>query len=184
MKVKILIISIVVIIVILSAIVVLQTGTDQKGVYNMKVSSNSFQNNTLMPLENAYMACGGKNLSPDLKWEDIPEGTKSFAIIVHDPDAPRVNGWYHWLVVDIPADKTSVEKGEKIAGARELRNDFQETNYGGPCPPSGQHRYNFVVYALDVENLDVSDSDLPVNVEQKVMEHSIDKGVLTGLYKR
>lgn len=183
MKNKILIILIISVFLVFLTVVSICSNINKKGVYNMKVTSNSFQNNTLIPIEHAYTYCGGKNVSPDLKWDDIPADTKSFAIIVHDPDAPRANGWYHWLVVDIPADKTSIEKGEKISGARELKNDFQQTSYGGPCPPSGQHRYNFNIYALDVEKLDVSENDLPKTVEQIVIKHSIGKAVLTGLYK-
>lgn len=153
-------------------------------VNNMQVFSNSFKDNDFIPLEQAYPACGGKNISPDLKWTNIPEGTKSFAIIAHDPDAPVQGGWYHWIVIDIPKETTSIAKGEKIKGSKELKNDFLQIGYGGPCPPKGCHRYNFTVYALNTDKLEVTTKDLPKDIESKAAYHSIGQAVITGLYKR
>ena len=103
---------------------------------------------------------------------------------MHDPDAPRQGGFYHWLVVDIPVNQTSVSKGKKITNAKELKNDFQEISYGGPCPPSGEHHYNFTVYALDLDQLITSAKDTPEEIEKKVKAHALARGVLTGIYRR
>lgn len=154
-----------------------------KGEYTMKILSMTFVNNTSLPLEQAYGQCGGQNISPDLMWRDAPEGTKSYALIMHDPDAPMPGGFYHWLVIDIPVNQESIAKGQRFSEAKELKNDFQENGYGGPCPPSGEHRYNFTIYALDIDHLDVSSGDTPQEVEQKVKKHALAQATLTGLYR-
>ncbi len=150
----------------------------------MSVYSNSFKHNTAIPQEYVYEKCGGQNISPDIKWTNFPANTKSFALIMHDPDAPRVNGFYHWLVINIPTNTTGFEKGQKIQNATELQSDFQTLGYGGPCPPSGQHRYNFTVYALDTESLKISKEATPKEIETEIKKHAIGQGTLTGLYKR
>ena len=150
----------------------------------MELSSSSFAPNSSILKEQVYARCGGKNISPDLTWKNIPEDTKSFALIMHDPDAPRDGGFYHWLVINIPVDKTSMNKGEKINDAVELKNDFKEYGYGGPCPPSGQHRYNFTIYALNVDKLNGLEQSSPKEVESIVKAHAIAHSTLTGLYKR
>ncbi len=150
----------------------------------MELSSSSFAQNSSILKEQVYTKCGGENISPDLIWKNIPEGTKSFALIMHDPDAPRAGGFYHWLVINIPADKTFITKGEKIDGAVELENDFKEYGYGGPCPPSGEHRYNFTIYALNVDKLDGLTQNSPKEVENIVRTHALAHATLTGLYKR
>ena len=110
---------------------------------------------------------GGKNVSPPLSWSDPPEGTKSFALSMVDPH-PVANNWVHWLVINIPKDASSLEEGasgkKMPSGARELRNSFRDTGYGGPRPPkgSGDHPYVFTLYALDVEKLDLeANASLP-----------------------
>ncbi|MBR2068924.1 MAG: YbhB/YbcL family Raf kinase inhibitor-like protein [Candidatus Gastranaerophilales bacterium] len=153
-----------------------------------KLSSNELQNN--MPLPNAQVyngyGCHGGNISPQLSWQNIPSGAKSFAIICHDPDAPRPNGWYHWLVVNIPLSVNSIKQGEKIKGSLETITDFETKGYGGACPPVGHgvHRYNFSVYALDVEKLQVSENTAPKEVEAQVLKHTIAKSTITGLFER
>ncbi len=89
--------------------------------------------------------------------------------------------WIHWLVHDIPGDVRSIEQGGLPKGARQVKNDFRMKKYGGPCPPSGTHRYIFTVYALDVEHLEDVNKR---NFFDKVREHTLDKAVLKGLYKR
>lgn len=150
----------------------------------MELSSSSFAQNSSILKEQVYTRCGGENISPDLTWKNTPDGTKSFALIMHDPDAPRAGGFYHWLVINIPADKTFMAKGEKIKGAVELKNDFQEYGYGGPCPPSGQHRYNFTIYALNIDKLDGLEQSSPKEVENLVKAHALAHSTLTGLYQR
>jgi hypothetical protein len=125
------------------------------------------------PISNRYvfsgMGCKGENLSPPLSWSDAPEGTKSFAIMVHDPDAPTGGaGIWHWVVVNIPASVTSLEAGASTPdgsklppGSRQINNDYLGMTgnpaWGGPCPPKGKpaHAYNFTIYALKVEKLDL-----------------------------
>src|SRR5438874_9268190 len=108
--------------------------------------------------------CKGGNVSPELSWSSAPAGTKSFAILMHDPDAPTGSGWWHWVVYNIPADVKSLPAGAGSAdnsalpkGATQGNTDFGTPAYGGPCPPagSGDHHYNFMLFALKVEKLDL-----------------------------
>ncbi len=120
-----------------------------------------------VPDEFAYAMPGGPglNVSPSIHWSNAPPGTKSFALLVHDPDAPTGGaGFWHWLVIDIPASVTSLAKGAGEpegttlpSSCRQLMNDYGEVGWGGPCPPVGDppHRYNFTVYALKVPKLEL-----------------------------
>ena len=122
-----------------------------------KLTSNAFKNGD--PIPSKY-TCQGDNISPHLSWSDAPKETERFALIVHDPDAPdpkapKIN-WVHWIVLNMPADKHDLSKGIlstelRDLGAIECKNDFADgtqTKYGGPCPPIGEHRYFFKLYAL------------------------------------
>jgi Raf kinase inhibitor-like YbhB/YbcL family protein len=142
----------------------------------MKLISNNFTNNGKIPSE---FTCDGNNISPHLSWIGIPEKTKSFALSVFDPDA--VGGWIHWLVYDIQKITREIKKGDLPIGGKELKNDFGKKPYGGPCPPSGTHRYIFTIYALDTEHLENVNKQ---NFQSKVDKHSIEKATITGLYKR
>ncbi len=153
-----------------------------------KLTSKELKNNDTLPdaqVFNGY-GCNGGNVSPQLSWINPPENTKSFAIICHDPDAPRENGWYHWLVVNIPSKTNSIEKGGKIIGATETITDFETTGYGGACPPVGHgiHHYDFTIYALDVDKINVKSTDKPKKVEEAILKHAIAKSTITGLYER
>lgn len=120
-----------------------------------------------IPDDFAYAVPGGpgRNISPAVHWHGAPAGTQSFALLVHDPDAPTGGaGFWHWLLIDIPANATSLARGvgepegaELPEGCRQLVNDYGETGWGGPCPPVGDppHRYNFTVYALKVPTLEL-----------------------------
>lgn len=108
--------------------------------------------------------CSGGNVSPALAWSGVPAGTRSFALMVHDPDAPTGSGWWHWVMYDIPADLRSLAAGagavdgkQLPAGAVHARTDFGTTGYGGACPPQGDtpHHYNFRLFALKVAKLEV-----------------------------
>lgn len=150
--------------------------------------SNELKNNAALPNAQVYKGygCDGENVSPQLSWQNAPENTKSYAIICHDPDAPRPNGWYHWLVVNIPKNINSIQKAGKIAGAIETVTDFGTKGYGGACPPVGHgvHRYNFTIYALDTDKLNVSENTNPKEVEAEVLRHTIAKSTITGLFER
>lgn len=153
-----------------------------------KLSSNEILHNDKLPIAQVLNMpdTNGGNLSPQLSWNTPPINTKSFAIICHDPDAPRENGWYHWLVVNIPSDIKSIEQGGKIKGALETMTDFKTIGYGGAYPPVGHgiHHYNFTIYALNVDKLDVKQNENPVDVEKKVIDHAIAKSTITGLFER
>ena len=153
------------------------------------LTSEAIKNNQTLPNEQVLngFGCTGNNVSPDLKWQGAPEGTKSYALLVHDPDAPRPTGWWHWLVINIPLTKTEFKKGEKLAPPIiETVTDFNNTGYGGACPPKGHgvHHYNFTIHALDVEKLDISIDTDPNEVEKIVKQHSIASSTITALYQR
>ena len=142
----------------------------------MEVTSPDFEANAMIP---AKFTCQGENISPALRINNIPEGTKSLVLIVDDPDA-ATGTWVHWVVYNIDPVETIVQ-GE-IPGAQGI-NDFNKLNYGGPCPPSGTHRYFFKVYALDTK-LDL-ESGLSKQAVLAVMKRRVlDQAVLMGLYKK
>lgn len=115
----------------------------------MKLESSAFSANGLIPSE---YTCDGKNISPSLAWTEIPDGTRSLALIVDDPDAPR-GTFVHWVIYNLPATLTGlpahVTAQTDLSGGLQGKNDFSSVGYGGPCPPSGTHRYFFKLYALD-----------------------------------
>jgi len=142
----------------------------------MKVMSENFVDNGSIPSE---FTCDGRNVSPQLSWENVPDNTKSFALSVTDPDA--LGGWIHWLVYDISKELRDVGKNSLPGGAKEVENDFGKKPYGGPCPPSGTHKYVFIIYALDIDNLEGVNKR---NFVDKVEDHTIEKAEIVGLYKR
>ena len=134
--------------------------------------------------------CSGQNVSPSVSWSGAPKGTKSFAVSMYDPDAPTGSGWWHWWVVNIPADVTSLPKGAGggtglPAGAMQGKTDFGANAYGGPCPPPGKpHRYIITVFALGVDKLDVDQNASPAAIGFNANAHVLAKATLTGLYGR
>lgn len=136
--------------------------------------------------------CKGGNLSPELSWSGGPAGTKSFAILMHDPDAPTGSGWWHWVVYNIPANVSSIPAGAGDpkksllpSGAVQGRTDYGEPGYGGPCPPPGRpHRYFIRVYALKVEKLEVPADATAAFVGFSVRMHALATGELMGTYGR
>ena len=132
--------------------------------------------------------CTGKNISPELSWKDAPEGTKSFALTVYDPDAPTGSGWWHWVVFNIPATTHSFVKGVDLSesSAVESTTDFGGTGFGGACPPEGDkaHRYIFTIHALDVEKLDLKANANPALAGYYINAHTISKASLISYYNR
>lgn len=129
--------------------------------------------------------CDGGNRSPQLSWENPPQGTKSFALTVYDPDAPTGIGWMHWVVVNIPpevnelAQDASADLSVWPAQALQTRTDFGKPGYGGSCPPEGQmHRYVFTLTALDVEQLDIDENAMPALVGFLIHAHSLGSATL------
>ncbi len=142
---------------------------------NMKLTSQDFKNQEIIP---SKFTCDDKDINPELSWNNVPEDVKSFALIVDDPDAPSKT-WVHWILIDIPKNVRKIEQNS-IAG-EQLKNDFGKLNYGGPCPPSGIHRYFFKLYALNAEKLENADEK---NVYDLIEKHKIDEAVLIGRYER
>jgi Raf kinase inhibitor-like YbhB/YbcL family protein len=137
--------------------------------------------------------CTGKNISPQLTWSDAPEGTKSFAVTVFDPDARAGRGWWHWVIFNIPAgvhdlptDAGNIEKKLAPEGSVQSVTDFGQPGFGGACPPKGEipHRYIFTVYALDEEKLDLDEKTPPARVGSVLEKHALGKATLTSYYGR
>ena len=136
--------------------------------------------------------CKGGNVSPELSWSSAPAGAKSFAILMHDPDAPTGSGWWHWVVYNIPANVSSLPAGAGDpkksllpSGALQGRTDFGDPGYGGPCPPPGKpHRYYVRVYALKVEKLEVPADATAAFVAFSVRMHTLATAELMGTYGR
>lgn len=126
--------------------------------------------------------CNGKNINPPLEFIDVPKNTKSLVLIVDDPDSPS-KVWAHWLLWSIPADTKKILEDSVPYNAIEGVNDFGKVGYGGPCPHSGIHRYQFKLYALDV-GFNSTKELTKSNLENAIKVHIIDKAVLTGLYSR
>ena len=142
----------------------------------MKVTSPEFKNNGFIPKK---FTCQGEDINPGLVIDNIPDETRSIALIVDDPDAP-VGTWVHWVVYDIPVVSRIDE--DSIPGKQGM-NDFRTKDYGGPCPPSGTHRYFFKVYALDAE-LNLEEGITKSDLEEAMQTHILDKAELIGLYKK
>ncbi|MBP7155897.1 MAG: YbhB/YbcL family Raf kinase inhibitor-like protein [Flavobacteriales bacterium] len=139
------------------------------------------------------MGCSGKNLSPALSWTNAPEGTKSFAITLYDPDAPTGSGWWHWVVFDIPATTKELpmgvgtpKQGVLPVGAVQSMTDFGAPGYGGPCPPIGHglHTYTLTVHALDVEKLGLDQTATAPMVGFNLSMHTLGKATLVFYYER
>lgn len=152
------------------------------------LSSTSIAEGQPMTLDQAYKGCGGKNISPELSWSDAPHGTQSFAITAYDPDAPTGSGWWHWMVVNVPANVHSLAQGasgtDKMPkGAQELKTDFGHTGFGGACPPPGKmHRYEFTVFALDTAHMDVPDNAGNAAVGFAIHAHALGEAQITAVY--
>lgn len=142
----------------------------------------------------AGLGCSGGNVSPALHWDNPPHGTKSFALMVHDPDAITGGaGIWHWVVINIPASARSIEQGAGTAdgsrlppGSRPIGNDYETTAWGGPCPPKGHkpHAYNFTLYALGVEKIDLPPNATASHAGFLVNRAAIAKATWVGSYGR
>ncbi len=159
----------------------------------LKVTSGDFADGDYLANKHVFagFGCAGENVSPSLSWSGAPSGTKSFAVTVYDPDAPTGSGWWHWVVVNIPASATGLPSGAGSGaglpdGALQVRTDFGAPGYGGPCPPEGDHphRYIFTVHAVGVDSLDVSADSSAALVGFFLNFNTLEKSTLMGLYKR
>jgi Raf kinase inhibitor-like YbhB/YbcL family protein len=161
------------------------------------VSSNSFKDGDYLGKDFILSAdfgfgCAGGNQSPHLKWSGAPAGTKSFAVTCYDPDAPTGSGFWHWLVVNIPANVSELALGAGSAGGKlpagslQTRTDFGAPGYGGPCPPEGDHphRYLFTVFAVGVDSLPVKADTSAAVVGFNLHFNTLAKAGIMGLFKR
>lgn len=142
--------------------------------------------------------CEGQNIPPAIAWSNPPEGTKSFALTVYDPDAPTGSGWWHWLIFDLPAEARSIDlnsgassskdapRGTLPTGAIESLTDFGRPGFGGPCPPKGDkpHRYIFTLYALKVPSLNLPQDSMPALVGFNLKANALATAEFTAYFGR
>ncbi len=135
--------------------------------------------------------CTGKNISPELSWSNAPKGTKSFALTVYDPDAPTGSGWWHWIVLNIPKETTSLQAGAGDKsnaylpkGSLHNVNDYGFAGFGGACPPKGDkaHQYVFTIHALDVESLALDGKQSAAIAGYNINVHTIEKASLISYF--
>lgn len=146
----------------------------------ISLTSGAFANGQAIP---AQFTCDGADRSPPLAWGEPPQKTKSFALVVDDPDAPG-GTFRHWGAYDIPADARSIAAGQAV-GSQAL-NDFGKPGYGGPCPPKGHgpHHYRFKLLALDVASLGLQPDVKIGDLEREAEQHVVGRAQLTGTYER
>ena len=145
---------------------------------SMQVKSDSFAAGQAIP--DKYTAYGS-NVSPQLSWSGAPASTKTFVLLVEDPDAPRAQPFVHWLVFNIPATTTSVNEGQAISGGTPGNNDNGQAAYYGPKPPSGTHHYHFKVFAID-EALNLNGAPGKDEVMKAISGHTLAQGEVVGIY--
>lgn len=150
----------------------------------MRLFSSAFEEGGMIPQR---YTCDGENTSPPLEWSAAPPGTQAYVLVVDDPDAPS-GTFLHWLLYDIPASENGLtegvgKNGTEAGGGMQGRNSFGEQGYGGPCPPSGSHRYYFRLYALQ-QSLRIPAGAKRTEVEQAMEGHVMDTAELMGRYER
>jgi Raf kinase inhibitor-like YbhB/YbcL family protein len=160
-----------------------------------KLTSPDVSDKGVVKAEHVFnsFGCTGNNISPALSWSGAPAAAKSFAVTVYDPDAPTGSGWWHWVIVNIPASAASLDKNagdtkSDLApkGSLQIRTDFGTPGYGGPCPPKGDkpHRYIFTVFAVDADTLPVDANASAAAVGFNLHFHTVAKASLTARYGR
>lgn len=155
----------------------------------ISVTSSQFADGEPIPATAAHSAAGGDNVSPDLSWSGVPEGTKSIAVTCYDPDAPTTVGFSHWVLFDLDPSTTSLAAGAGAGGKNPKGSvlgftDWGESQYGGMAPPPGDppHHYHFTVRALDLESLGVDETTTYAKFNFVVRGHVLAEGTLTGLF--
>ncbi|MFW6132454.1 MAG: YbhB/YbcL family Raf kinase inhibitor-like protein [Planctomycetota bacterium] len=155
----------------------------------MDLSSEAFEPSTTIPVK--YTG-EGEDVSPPLRWSDLPSGTRRLALVMDDPDAPRDEPWVHWLIYNIPADAGGLDEGiapsespDRPAGAAQGRNSWDAVGYGGPMPPPGHgtHHYHFNLCALD-EELNLPPGLTKDELLEKISAHVLAQAELVGTYER
>jgi len=172
---------IILVIAIISITIILFTLLSPKDIEitsNMILTSPAFNNNERIPEK---FTCDGQDINPQLDVVEVPVGTKSFALIMDDPDAP-IGDWVHWIMYNIPII-SQIPENSVPQGAIQGSNSWNRNSYGGPCPGSGTHRYMFKLYALDTD-LDLKQNIKKQDIEIAMQNHILDQTVLTGTYSR
>ena len=157
-------------------------------VSSFTLTSDDVQNGEPMDTAYAHGSVGGGSVSPQLAWSGFPAETKGFVVTCLDPDAPTGSGFWHWVLVNLPASVTELPRGagaEDLGGAFTVRNDYGDEGYGGAAPPAGDrpHRYVFAVHALDVERLDVTPDATPAVVGFNLAFHALARAVIRPTYQ-
>ena len=128
---------------------------------------------------------GQQNPSPALAWKDAPSGTRSFVLIMDDPDVPMAGGFTHWVLADIPAATKALPEGFQVGSLGVSANSgFRRPGYGGPCPPTGVHHYHFKLMALDIDAIGVQQGASRADVEKAMQGHVIGTAETVGLYQK
>ncbi len=161
---------------------------------DFQLTSPAFTEGGTIPNAQVFkgFGCTGDNISPALAWSGVPKEAKSLALTVYDPDAPTGSGWWHWIVVNIPATETGLAEGagspggKLPVGAVQGRTDFGMAGYGGPCPPTGDppHHYIFTLWAVTADRLDVDANSSGALAGYMLHFNNAGKAVLTGRYGR
>ena len=154
-------------------------GKERKKMSELKITSAAFVTNGYIP---ARFTCDGTDINPPLEIAQVPAEAKSLALIVDDPDAP-IGMWVHWVVWNIDPDTREIAEDNVPRNAAQGKNDWKRNGYGGPCPPSGVHRYFFKLYALDTK-LNLGAGTTKKELEKAMQGHILAKAELIGLYKR
>lgn len=157
-----------------------ETAVDNATLTKLSLTSDAFRHGQPIPVR---FTCDGADRSPALRWGDPPPATKSFALVIDDPDAPS-GTFRHWGIYDIPGSTRGIAEGERIG--KEVANDFGKAGYGGPCPPKGHgpHHYHFKLFALNVDRLNLGSTSKVVDVENEAEKRAIARGELIGTYER
>jgi Raf kinase inhibitor-like YbhB/YbcL family protein len=175
-----------------AALISLSTLTNAAG---FQLSSPDIKAGTLIDKKFEFngFGCSGENKSPALQWSGAPAGTKSFAVTVYDPDAPTGSGWWHWSVINLPADVSSLESDAGAAGganlpkgASHIRIDYGVAAWGGMCPPPGDkpHRYVFTVHALKTDKLEIPADATAALTGYMINANALGKASFTATYGR
>lgn len=157
------------------------------------LTSETLGGNATQTEEFNGFGCSGENQSPDLNWANAPEGTKSFAITMYDPDAPTGSGWWHWVVFDIPASTTALpadagDLASKLMPEAAIQSitNYGAAGYGGPCPPEGHgiHQYVITVHALKTDKLGLDANTNPAIVGYYIWNNTLAKASIVAYYQR
>lgn len=162
---------------------------------DFRLTSPSIKDQGTIDNEHVYngFGCSGGNVSPELRWEQVPKETRSFAVTVYDPDAPTGSGWWHWIIFNIspgvaslPAGAGKLDGSSAPKGSIQSMTDFGQQGYGGPCPPQGDkpHRYVFTVYALKIDQLPLKKDASGAMAGFYLNQNTLGKASITATYGR